>query len=551
MKKLIYFLIILFLVTCKDTKQNLQADYYYKNAKSYIQQGNSEIAFDFFLKAKKAYQLTNDSLGTGKSLVNMAIIQCDKSDFFGSIETSIEALSFLKKKDSVTKFILASNYNCMAISSSDLKNYDDATKYYLKALELTDNKEHKAVYYNNLGDNFLRQKNTEKALEYFSKALENKDSTTFARSINNYAHAKSIKDHKFNPLSAYYKALKIRKKINDSLGLNSSYAILSDYYTSKNNDSAFFYAKKMYNIASKIKSPDDQLDALKKLIKLDPKNYKEYFKSFQFINDSLQSIRNKAKNQFALIRYDTEKEKAENAQNRVKILNRNIALLLSFLTIIFSALWYKKRKKRVEQEKEILKQEKEIEVKNTHLKYSKKVHDVVANGLYQTMVEIENRPELDKEKVLNHIEKLYEESRDIAQDDFVEISEKEFSGRLYQMINSYNSDSQRIYIAGNEPKIWENISPNTQSELYYVIRELLVNMKKHSHAKLISLKFEKKQKNLKIKYIDNGIGISDLEIKKGSGIKNTENRIATIDGEINFEKNPKGGLLINISIPTP
>jgi tetratricopeptide (TPR) repeat protein len=180
------------------------------NSPAFDKDGNLWLTNAFVQKAKKEYLLTNDSLGIGKSLVNMAIIQCDKSDFFGSIETSIEALPFLKKKDSLTKIVLASNYNCMAISSSDLKNYDNATKYYLKALEITDNQENKAVYYNNLGDNFLRQKNIEKAIEYFSKALENKDSINFARSINNLAHAKSLKNHNYNPLSDFHKSLIIR-----------------------------------------------------------------------------------------------------------------------------------------------------------------------------------------------------------------------------------------------------------------------------------------------------------------------------------------------------
>ena len=51
----------------------------------------------------------------------------------------------------------------------------------------------------------------------------------------------------------------------------------------------------MYSTVSKIKSPDDELNALKKLKILDPKNYKEYFESFQSINDSLNSLRKKPK----------------------------------------------------------------------------------------------------------------------------------------------------------------------------------------------------------------------------------------------------------------
>jgi signal transduction histidine kinase len=43
--------------------------------------------------------------------------------------------------------------------------------------------------------------------------------------------------------------------------------------------------------------------------------------------------------------------------------------------------------------------------------------------------------------------------------------------------------------------------------------------------------------------------MGNVENKKLSGIKNTENRIENIGGEINFEKKLKKGLQINISIP--
>jgi hypothetical protein len=51
--------------------------------------------------------------------------------------------------------------------------------------------------------------------------------------------------------------------------------------------------------------------------------------------------------------------------------------------------WYRRRKKRLQQEKE-------LEVKNTELKYSKKVHDKVANKVYHVMSEVENIPVIDK-----------------------------------------------------------------------------------------------------------------------------------------------------------
>ena len=77
----------------------------------------------------------------------------------------------------------------------------------------------------------------------------------------------------------------------------------------------------------------------------------------------------------------------------------------------------------------------------------------------------------------------------------------------------------------------------------------MINMKKHSQATLVSVKFEKIENILKIKYTDNGLGMGNVGNKKLSGIKNTENRIENIGGDIIFEKNLQKGLHVNMSIP--
>ena len=43
--------------------------------------------------------------------------------------------------------------------------------------------------------------------------------------------------------------------------------------------------------------------------------------------------------------------------------------------------------------------------------------------------------------------------------------------------------------------------------------------------------------------------MGNIENKKLSGIKNTENRIENIGGDINCEKNLQKGLQVNMSIP--
>lgn len=539
---LLFLLILLFSCKKENTEQqNISiASEFYNKAKICRDSNAPDSAFIYYNLAKSAYLEQKDSLGVGKSLVNMSILQYNKQDYYGSIESSLEANSFLKKiSDSTTKSTLASSFNNMGICSSYLYEFENSILFYNQALKYVTSPKNKYFYHNNLADVLITLGDYKNAQRNLTIALQAKDSLMYAQFINNMARAKYYENPNYNPLPEFYKALKIRKDSNDLQGQNSSYATLSIYFFNKDKKKALEYAKKMLEVAIKNDSKEDKLQALQKIINLDKDNYLENFTQFQALNDSIQISRSKAKNQFAVVRYDVEKIQREKAEKEVQVLERNIGIGSLIALLIAGFIWYIKRQKQ-------LKQEKEIEVKNTQLKMSKKVHDVVANGLYHMMIDVQNNPEMDKTKILNDIEKMYEESRDISHEN---IAEKDFAPRFINMITSYSSEEQRVLPVSYKESIWENIPYNTQLELYYIIREILVNMKKHSKAKLASVKFEKNDKNLIIRYTDNGVGIADLEQQKDTGIHNTENRIESIGGDITFEKNPTGGLIIEITIP--
>ncbi len=553
--KIHYFIIVVFILClcCEESKESkIEYEKYnleYDKAFNFLDKNEKDSAFYYFNISKDHFLKIGDSFAMAKCFVNMAIIQENAGDNFGSQETSLLALKQLKPDIADNHYYLALIYNNMGIVHTKLKEYNKSLPLFRKALQYSDDEINKIICENNLANIFREKSEYSSALLMYDEIMKkNIDNKEYSRTLTNLAFTQWLQNPNYNPLPEFQNALKIRMKEKDQWGLNSSYAHIADYYTPNNQDSALVYAKKMFQVAKEIKSPDDQIEALQKLIVLEnSQNSKEYFQIYQKLNDSLQTARNKAKNQFALIRYETEKNKADFLKAQAESTQRRNVIILQFailsffiLVIIWFVAYLKKRKK-------MHLQEKMLEVKNTELKYSKKVHDVVANGLYHTMVEIENQPELDKEKILNRIEKMYEESRDIAQD---KTMEKDFHSRFYRMMNSYSSIDQRILPVGYKDDIWENTSDNIQSELYYIVREILVNMKKHSKAKLASLKFEKKQDSLTIRYTDNGIGINNLENKRRTGLRNTENRIDAIDGDITFEKNPNGGLIVVITVPT-
>lgn len=546
--------LLLFILNCSKvdsiSEKNL-GDYYYEKAEIDYYNKKYNSSFSLFNSSFQEFIAHKNPEKASRALAFQAIIQTIEGDYFGSEKTSTEALNLIQKSKISNDNLLVSIYNQIALNKEYQKDFASSTFWYELAEKKNKDPYNSLVILNNIAVGFYEQGKYDKAIIILKKINSKKiDSLELkARIIDNLSYVMFLKNKNYKAEKGLFVALKIREKEKDLWGQNASHAHLAEYFLEKNPEKSIYHSRKMFEIAKQLDSPDDQLEALQKLIALEPsEKSKFYFSKYQKINDSLQTARSKAKNQFALIRYETEKEKTENAQNKIKILNRNIALLSLFSTIIISIFWYRKRKKQTEREKELLKQEKEIEVKNTQLKFSKRVHDVVANGLYQTMVEIQNIDNLPKENILDKLENLYEKSRDISNENPQEKT-LNFSEKISEMLSSFSCEEIKVLIIGNSENYWKQLSEISKKELFYILRELMVNMKKHSLATAVVLKFEINNNIFSVKYTDNGVGIKDFEKKYGSGIQNTENRIAKINGDINFEKNPKGGLIVNMNIP--
>ena len=235
------------------------------------------------------------------------------------------------------------------------------------------------------------------------------------------------------------------------------------------------------------------------------------------------------------------KAEAKNIENRYQILQRNIALGAVFLALIFAILWNRKRKER-------LKQEKIFEVKSTALKYSKKVHDVVSNGIYQVMSEIENTSEIDKEGLLDKLEIVYEKSRDISYEDLTGNADSDFKMQIANLTKSFSSETLKTIIIGNEEILWSKIPQDLKTDIKLILQELLVNTKKHSEAKKIILKFEIVANRLQIAYSDDGIGFTN-NIEKKNGLQNVETRIFSQKGNLTFGETTGKGANVFISFP--
>jgi len=545
------------LSSCSETENDQVASTKNKSFEKAIlllENGQLDSAFYYFELAKEGYLLEQDSLNVARSLIEMGIIQYERGDFFGAQEISLEATKYVHSKDRKQHHLLSYIYNTVANATDELHLYEQAIPYYHLAIQYSSDPANIQLYKNNLAVCFRNAKQYSASIEMLQDLLTEypKGSRSYAMVLNNLAKARWALSNSYNPIALYQEALSIRIKENDIWGINSSYATLSTYYQKSNIDSSIYYLDKQYEVAQQIQSKEEQLKILRKFIQLDSDYAERYLPRYLQLNDSIQNARMIAKNQFALIRYESEKNKSkslllerENERKETHLFRQRIGIGFLIVWIVsfscFGLLWYKKRKQRI-----VL--EAQNHIQENQLKLSKTIHDVVANGIYRVMTEVEYTDYIDQEKILDKLDELYQKSRDISHRVEYEASNIPFHEELAELLKSFATEKRRILIAGNEAEFWDALNPTEQNEINQVLLELMVNMKKHSQASQVVIRFIMHHDRREIIYKDNGIGIKTVQFS-GKGLANTVSRMNSIAAEIIFVTEEGKGLKVKMTIP--
>ncbi|RQP16613.1 MAG: ATP-binding protein [Parapedobacter sp.] len=531
------------------------ANPYYDQAFAYLDAGKADSAFRYFDQARELFLANKDSLRVAACLIQMAITLTNQNDYFGAQETSLQANDYLDTENPKHHIYLSSNFNNLGRSTYLLKDFDRAISFYDSAIQFSDDSLNTRIFLNNKAKAYHDNKQYAEALKIYEHIIQenSKNPREYARALTNISDTRWHQNPAYNAAPHLLTALHIREQENDKWGQNSSYAHLAAYYEQKRPDSALIFARKRYAIAGEIKSADDQIMGLQMLIKLSsPDSTKWYFDVYRRLSDSVQLARAAAKNQFALIRYEVEKNKAENLklqqENAVRNLQinrqRTITAMVSLFAIALiggGMYWYRKRKQRLELEAQ-------NRIKASQLRTSKKVHDVVANGLYRVMAEIENKSDIDREGILDRLEDMYEKSRDISYEaEDPPIQQIDYHQKVTDLLTSFATDSTKVLIAGNDSDVWADVSVEARYEIEHILQELMVNMKKHSRASHVAMRFERHNHQFSIHYSDNGIGLPP-NFQKGNGLINTGNRIKNLQGDFTFDTG-ENGLKIRMTFP--
>jgi len=517
-----------------------------------------DSAFYYYNEAKLVADPKTDTKKIAFALLKMSEIQQDNSDFIGSEATATEAIKYLNKvNDPEYTWTI---YRILGINYFNTYDFDNSILYYQKAYRLKTNKKQKIAMQNNIALVFREQKKYKEAIKIFEALLNEKEITSnpllLAKVLDNLGSCYTL-DNNSNALNFLKQGLEIKLKLKNELGLGMSYKHLSQYYDNKNPELSKKYALLAYENYTKANCIDDRLHSLELIIK--NSNGPELKKSsitYVSLIDSIFEVRQKAKNEFARIKYDSKRQRDENlklkaykTENELQLerqKNRNIvsyiiiAFSLGLILVLYFYLTSRANKDKIEA------------TYQSETRISKKLHDELANDIYHTMAFAENKNLSlieNKEQLLNHLDAIYSRTRDISKENSPIITTENYIFYLKEMISGFDTCHINLLITGLDTIPWNDIERNKKIAVYRVLQELLVNMKKHSHATLVGITFKNTNKNIHINYTDNGIGVKTNNITFKNGLYNAESRIHAIKGKINIDTKSETGFKVQFNFP--
>lgn len=563
----ILLLLLFSLYSCEKRKETISTpkynpvkiNQYFIRADKFYDESEYDSAF---YNANKTKQLINPEKDFKRYRTIMFILsmsqqlQGDYSGAESSIVETISTIEKLKKDKYKYKF-----YNMLAYNFTLQKNYDEALNYYTQSLKHHTITKNKLLCLINIAYIYIEKEQYPKAIKILEELLKNTEieNNKYYHSciLNNlgYCYFKTANPNAINYLTQSLKmGLSMDSSADDDYELTTNYYFLYQYYSKHDKSSAVKYAQLLYQKASEYKNPDDRLLALSLLIKHSSgEELKKYSLNYIHINDSITKVRQKAKNYFAKLKYDSKKEKEENLKLKAEKelqqeLERNKNIVITFIIVIIILLaafiYYYLIEKN--------KKEKIQTAYNTETRIAKKLHDELANDIYQTIHFAENQ-DLSKvhnsEKLLENLDTIYKTTRNISRENSLIETGKLYEANLKEMISTFSHQNLNLMINSLEDIDWSTINNIKKITVYRVLQELLVNMKKHSKSNLVIISFKKKDNSLHVNYFDNGKGIN---LEKGiikNGLQNIENRLTAINGTITIDSKPGQGVKINTIIP--
>lgn len=537
-------------------------------------------AYKNYYQSEKIYYNLQDTINIGKVKLKKAGILFDNGNFN---ESEIELIKTLKLLSNKKEYRLVySCYNILALNLKELKDYSKSLEYFnlaqnqLKEIEKKDTTNIKfsiSNCYNNIGNVYLKMQNYGNAQNYYNRALSIKNLNKskpilYAMILSNLGYAELKRGNTFKAKSMFLKSYKIRDSLKSDAGIISSKYYIGQYYLSqKDTIKAIENITSCYTLSKKVKSSPDVLNSLKLLTEIDTKNKNFYTNEYFRVSDSLQQAERATRNKFARIEFETDQVEEEN-----HLLSRkNTYIIISALIIIFiiGTLFfiYRLRTKNKELKHIQYQQSKNEEIyklllnqqsiseesrKEERNRISKELHDGVVNSIFTTrfnLMQLDPSQIEQKNQLVKELEKTEIEIRRVSHElnENLNFNDNSIINMITNLVESQKNEWNTVFSLSIDKFInWNQIESETKINIYRIIQELLQNVNKYSKAQQCIVMILKTTDKTTIRIWDNGVGFNPEKVKKGIGLKNIQERVTTINGNLEIKSKNNQGTTVEI-----
>ncbi|WP_462247597.1 sensor histidine kinase [Ekhidna sp.] len=237
-------------------------------------------------------------------------------------------------------------------------------------------------------------------------------------------------------------------------------------------------------------------------------------------------------------------------------------IVLAFAIVLFIYLYQRKLIKKSLENQQIQDLLREQEMKATYAllegqdKERKRIAAELHDSLGSILVTLNMYADTLQSKgtTENDLIRKISETAQLANEETRKISHSLDSGMLkhfgleaaIKQLSEAVSDAKQIQF-GLEIQIGK-ISSDIGLEIYRIIQELVNNSLKHSQCTTIRLELNSIEDNLNLIYEDNGIGFLKSQITPGMGLRNIENRVSKLNGDLTIDSSPDRGSTFIIEI---
>lgn len=550
----------------------------------------------YFKRALWIRRTIGDSIKVDAVISNLAINELLQSQYDSAIALTLYSIEMLEDLPKQNHEALGGSYLLLSNIYDEYLESDEAMKYARKSLWSyikTNNPEliGKASY--GLGNRFYLMRQLDSAEYYYNMAFNNfissglKNTDYIANIIINKANIFKDKKEFDKSEKLFLEAKEYLDKIGDHADYYYWYSGFADLRIAQQNwpqalenlHRAQAYTEGDYNWLDQKYLYEGLAQTYAALNKMDSAYY--YQTAAYAVRDSLYN-ENKQK---VFTRFQTERHKqetlieqarAQKASGQARLYSQT-AVFLSLLLAGLVYVYFQKRRsyRLITRQKEALHQQAVNELlQSSELKYlragmegreaekemiGREIHDRLGSAMialsWQYDAVLSNiSPESEEyrhmEKLNESLKSLYHDIRHIAHQLGAGVLERVgLAPVLEELCNDIRS-TNRMEVDFSVYGLEERLDIATEINVLRMVQELIGNALKYAKASQLSVQLNRINGVLSIMVEDNGIGFdTDAPPSKGAGLANVEKRVRLLNGSLQIEQRPGGGVTVMIELP--